>query len=247
MVFSVHTSVMRRTGVERIVLVGNEADLEGRVSAAQLGVDLNVHAPGERIDRLLQSIRYDRPKLVVLGDSIRPAAVEALCRVLKDDVALKDVPVVVLGGSSDAARDEVAALSAGADDYVPRRATPEAVAARLQALLRRTQSSSERQYEAEEPVLRIGNIAVYPERYVAEANGRALQLTVAEFRLLVRLIRGAGRVRTAEQLADPSYRSDESGDPERSVRSRMSSLRSKLGPAGIQIKTIRNAGYQITD
>jgi two-component system KDP operon response regulator KdpE len=104
------------------------------------------------------------------------------------------VPVLVLSARSNES-DKVAALDAGADDYLTKPFGVAELLARVRALLRRSRPQREMG-----PVVRFGVIDVDLDRRLVSRNGEAVHLTPIEYKLLGRLIANAGRVLTHRQL-----------------------------------------------
>ncbi len=150
---------------------------------------------------------------VVEADTVRRGVVEAGTR--KPDLAVLDLglpdedgvafirevrafssmPILVLSARIDEA-DKVAALDAGADDYLTKPFGVAELSARLRAMLRR----SARTPDSEEPVITFGDVSVdLPNRLVTRA-GAAVHMTPVEFRLLAHLAAHPGKVLTHRQL-----------------------------------------------
>jgi len=103
------------------------------------------------------------------------------------------VPIVVISarGRED---DKVAALDAGADDYVTKPFGVRELLARLRAALRRGA------HGAAEPRLTLGNIEIDLEKRRVTKHGEAVHLTPIEYRLVTELARNAGKVLTHSHL-----------------------------------------------
>lgn len=147
------------------------------------------------------------------------------------------VPVLMLS-SKDANRDRIRGLELGADDCVPKPCPPRELAARIRAILRRTQGAA--------TPLVSGALAMWPERRRAEWHGRPLALTSTEFNLLEVLARHAGTPVSKQALSEQGL-----GRPlapfDRIIDVHLSSVRRKLGtrPDGrSHIETVRRFGYQ---
>lgn len=131
------------------------------------------------------------------------------------------VPIIVLSART-MEEQKVAALDAGADDFVTKPfGTPE-VLARVRAALRRTTRSGEGLAE-----LRIGRSTIDLARRAAAHEGSALHLTPLEYRVLECLARNAGMIVTQRQLLREAWGPDRLGDS-RSLRVCIRNLRSKL-------------------
>ena len=98
------------------------------------------------------------------------------------------VPVIVLSVVGEES-EKVAALDAGADDYVTKPFGVDELLARLRAAMRRVEPSSE-------PVMEIGELRVDLEKRAVSMDGRAVQLTPHEFELLRLLARNEGKLMT---------------------------------------------------
>lgn len=135
--------------------------------------------------------------------------------------------------------DEVLGLELGADDYVEKQSGMRVMAARIQALLRRTGS------QATPTQLRAAEIVLNLSCRTATYQGRSLDLSTAEFDLLKVLVERAGEPLTREQLMRATRGIAYDGF-DRSMDLRISHLRSRLGDDPTHphlIKTVRGVGY----
>jgi len=178
--------------------------------------------------------------LVVL-DVMMPGigGIEALRRIR----AASTVPVLMLTARGDDL-DRIVGLELGADDYVPKPCLPRELAARLRAILRRSQPAGE---PAAQAPLVVGPLKLMPAQRRVDWEGAPIELTSTEFNLLEVLARNAGRPvskadLSAQALGRPLARFD------RSIDVHLSSIRHKLGllPGGRScIQTVYRQGYQL--
>jgi len=225
----------------RVLLVDDDVELAEmlREYLEQEGFETSAVHDGDSGVREALSGRY----AVVVLDVMMPGTngVEALRRIR----AQSRVPVLMLTAKGDDV-DRIVGLELGADDYVPKPCTPRELAARLRAILRRSEGGA-----ALGPVgpLRAGLLFIWPEKRRAEWNGQTLDLTSTEFNLLALLARHAGRVVSRELLSEQGL-----GRPlarfDRSIDVHVTSLRQKVGhlPDGRScIQTVRGQGYQLVE
>jgi len=138
--------------------------------------------------------------------------------------------------------DRIVGLELGADDYLPKPCNPRELMARLRAVLRRLQSTPDKN----EPVL-VGDLEVNPASRKAFLASEALSLTSTEYNLLEILIKNAGHVVSKETLSEQAL-GRELTRYDRSVDMHLSKLRHKLGPQGQEIiQTVRGMGYQLSN
>lgn len=160
-------------------------------------------------------------------------------RVLERLRAHHRIPVVMLTARGEDI-DRIVGLELGADDYVAKPCNPRELAARLRAVLRRTNPISDDSSE-----LRCGDLELLPGARSVQLDGRGIDVTGAEFDVLRALIEDAGEVVTKDDLARRALRR-RLGVFDRSIDMHISRLRQKLGPhrdGSPRIRAIRNRGY----
>ncbi|QIL43305.1 two-component system response regulator KdpE [Acidovorax sp. HDW3] len=160
-----------------------------------------------------------RPDLLVLDLGLPDGDGVDLIRELRTWSAM---PIIVLSARSSEA-DKIAALDAGADDYLVKPFGAGELLARVRAQLRRQQGPT----AAGEPLLRFGDVAIDLTRRSVARAGQALHLTPIEYRLLTYLAAHPEKVLTHQQLLQAVWGPGHASDTHY-VRVHMANLRKKL-------------------
>jgi two-component system KDP operon response regulator KdpE len=180
-----------------------------------------------------------RPPDAVILDLVLPdMRGTEVCRELR---TWSTVPVIVLSvvGDED---EKVAALDAGADDYVTKPFGLDELLARLRAALRRSEPSGE-------PVLEIGELRIDLEAHAVTFDGRSVQLTPHEYSLLTLLARNEGKLLTHQAILRDVW-GKAYADESHYLHVYVSQLRRKLEPDPARpryILTEPGAGYRLVD
>ena len=186
--------------------------------------------------------RHERPDLIVL-DLMLPGGMDGLevCRRLRRDPALADVPIIMLTARI-AEADRLIGLELGADDYVTKPFSPREVVARVRAVLRRARGN------VESPgVVRIRDLAVDLANRNVTVAGEPVSLTPTEFDLLAVMARNPGRPFTRAQLLDLVYDVAYAGY-DRAIDSHIKNLRRKIEPDPREpsyVLTVYGVGYKL--
>jgi two-component system KDP operon response regulator KdpE len=156
--------------------------------------------------------------------------------------AFTTAPIIVLS-ARDGETAKVAALDAGADDFVQKPFALAELLARLRAALRRAAASMGQ--EAPTPLVSVGPLEMDLAARTATLGGAPLRLTPREWDLLAALARaGAGRVVTQRQLLSAVWGPSHAESPQY-LRVYVGHLRQKLGDAASLIRTEPGVGYRL--
>jgi two-component system alkaline phosphatase synthesis response regulator PhoP len=188
--------------------------------------------------------RHERPDLVIL-DLMLPGGMDGLdvCRNLRQDAALGDMPIIMLTARDEEA-DRLVGLELGADDYVTKPFSPREVVARVRAVLRRVGRD-----ETPTGVIHVGELTVDLVNRGVTVGGDSVSLTPTEFDLLAVLARNPGRPFTRAQLMDLVYDVAYAGY-DRAIDSHIKNLRRKIEPDSREpryVLTVYGVGYKMAE
>ncbi len=222
----------------RILLVDDDQALLRalRIGLGARGYDVVVAHSGEEG---VTQVSLAGPDVVVLDLGLPDIDGIEVCRRVRQWSA---VPIIVLSAAGTEDR-KVAALDAGADDYVTKPFGMAELEARLRAALRRSARSAADDTPTE---ITVGRIDVDLVHHMARLDGQALDLTAREFDLLAYLARHAGKVCTHQMILRDVWGSAY-GSEAHYLRVYAHRLRRKLGDAGHLLRTQPGIGYQLLE
>ena len=188
-------------------------------------------------DAALELFRRNQDTAALILDVMMPNMDGwAVCREIRKT---SSVPILLLTARSEEF-DQLMGFEVGADDYVTKPFSPSVLMKRVAVLLRHAESAAVSDRQNELDSLRVDEAA-----HVVTLDGRALELTLKEYKILLKLLSSVGRVFTREQLLDDIWGLDYEGDA-RTVDSHVARLRTKLGDWGSRhLKTVYGTGYKI--
>ena len=167
-----------------------------------------------------------------------------VCRELRH-AGLK-TPIILLTAKTHEA-EKVLGLDVGADDYVTKPFSPRELRARIRALLRRTVSGDSKEDGAqEEGIFRFGACELDTVRFELRREGRSLEATTTELKLLAAFVRNRGRVLTRDRLLDEVWGPGITVT-DRVIDNHVVSLRKKIGDEATAPRfliSVRGVGYR---
>jgi len=223
--------------MSRILVVDDEPQILRalEMSLRGAGYEVETAATGAQA---LTAAAVQPPDAVILDLVLPDTRGTDVCRELR---AWSTVPVIVLSVVGDES-EKVAALDAGADDYVTKPFGVDELLARLRAALRRVEGESE-------PVREVGELRVDVAGREVTVGGRAVQLTPNEFTLLSLLVRNEGKLLTHRAILEEVW-GHAYTDESHYLHVYVSQLRRKLEPDPARpryILTEPGVGYRIVD
>ncbi len=223
---------------ELIVVVDDEPDI------LELVV-LHLTKSNFKVEKFLNSEDFLKflslkiPDLIILDLMLPDADGIEVCKYLRSKEDFKSIPIIILTARASET-DKVLGLELGADDYVTKPFSPRELVARVKAVLRRkTQNSGKK--------IKIGDILLIDlNRFEVFVEGKKIDLTPTEFRILKILVSNKGWVFTRDQILEHLWGHDKVV-LDRTIDVHIKNLREKLGKAKKFIKNVRGVGYKIEE
>jgi two-component system response regulator RegX3 len=222
-----------------VLLVDDEPDIVDPVVYAleREGFDVVAVADGSTA---LDAARAELFDVVVLDIMLPGISGMDVCRTLRNE---SDVPIVMLT-ARDSEVDRVLGLELGADDYVTKPFSSAELISRIRAILRRRDLDRS---PAAGTAIRVGGVAIDLARHLVQVDGRDVDLTPSEFKLLLLLAQEPERVFTRQQIMEHLWQTLYVGDT-RACDAHISNLRRKLERDHThpeRILTVRETGYKL--
>lgn len=171
-------------------------------------------------------------KIVILDIGLPGMDGFEVCREMR---SRSRVPILMLT-ARDEESDRIVGLEVGADDYLSKPFSPRELAARIKAILRRTEP------QPTQEVLELGDVVLNRETHDVTIAGEAVELTAKEFDLLAFFLANPGAVLSRDVLLDRVWGVEYPGGT-RTVDVHVAQLRRKLRRPEL-IRTVRGAGYK---
>ncbi len=207
-----------------------------RYNLEKLGYVVDEAADGQEALLRLAEVA---PDIVLLDWMLPSLSGLEVCRQIRRRPQTRDLPVIMLTARTEE-QDSIRGLNTGADDYITKPFSIDALSARMRALLRRAQP------QASDSPLQFHDIALDPGEHRVQRNGRAIHLGPTEYRLLEFLLRHPRRVFSREDLLNAVWGADIHVEA-RTVDVHIRRLRKALnGPGELDlVRTVRSAGYAL--
>lgn len=188
---------------------------------------------------LLQALQQQKPDLITLDIMLPGMDGIEILKALRSNPATERIPVI-MASAKGTEYDKVLGLDLGADDYLAKPFSMMEMVSRIRAVLRRSAPVQA------DPRLRLGQLELDPDAHTVTSCGRRVELTYKEYELLHLFLRHPGRVYSRDQLLEKVWGADYFGET-RTIDVHIGTLRTKLGPCGEYIRTVRGVGYRLEE
>ena len=187
---------------------------------------------------LFQALDQTKPDLITLDIMLPGMDGIEILKKLRSNPATERIPVI-MASAKGTEYDKVLGLDLGADDYLAKPFSMIEMVSRIRAVLRRTAP-------VEKKNLRLGDLELDPDAHTASVQSSRVELTHKEFELLRLFMAHPGRVYSRDLLLEKIWGADYFGET-RTVDVHIGTLRTKLGPCGDYIRTVRGVGYRMEE
>jgi DNA-binding response OmpR family regulator len=221
---------------KQILVIEDETDIREMLALRLKKERFDVLEASEGMTGLKKALE-EQPDLVLLDLMLPFTSGLDILRKLRDNRKTAQMPIIIVSAKGEES-DIVVGLELGADDYVTKPFNISILLARINALLRRFQTS-----ESPQKIVSAGPLEIDTDRFLVTVDGESVPLTRTEFGILYALATGRGRVFTRNQLIEEAIGSD-ADVFDRTIDVHVTSLRSKLGTARELVETVRGIGYR---
>lgn len=190
----------------------------------------------ENAGEFYMRLGQDIPQLILLDVMLPDDDGLNIVKTLRNSSEWRKIPVILVTAKTSE-MDKVKGLDIGADDYLTKPFGVMELISRVKALLRRTTAETQ-----DDKVLKFDGIMLDTEKHIVQVDGKNIELTYKEFKLLKLFLRNIGIVMNRDMLMLKIWGTDYEGES-RTLDMHIKTLRQKLGSLGNHIKTVRNVGY----
>jgi two-component system, OmpR family, phosphate regulon response regulator PhoB len=224
---------------EKILVVEDEPAIRELIAVTLRHAGYSPILTAETIEAT-RVINANIPSLIILDWMLPHTSGLEFLRSLRASPTTRTIPVLMLTARADEG-DRLMGFDAGTDDYLTKPFSTRELIARVKAVLRRVDPSTD------EAVLSLGDLQLDPSTHRAFAGSQELKLGPIEFRLLSFFLRNPERVFSREQLLARVWNDSDSVEP-RTVDVQIRRLRQALEDSGNDqmLETVRGAGYRMS-
>ena len=227
--------------IHRVLVVDDESDVTELLK-------YRLEQEGYRVATLndplgfVAKVREFEPDLMLLDIMMPELSGIQLCRIVRADPSMKDIPVIFLSARGEV-EDRIKGLEAGAEDYVSKPFNNNELMLRISKMLKRSGAPSEHVGQSR---IETAGVVIDEDLHQLTVDGKNVPLTATEFRLLKLLMERKGRVQTRDNLLVNVWHYDTDIET-RTVDTHVRRVREKLGQYAHIIETVRGVGYRVVD
>ena len=227
--------------MKKILVIEDEEDLNQTLSfnLENEGYKVTSALKGSEALEILENA--SPPDLVILDLMLPDMPGLDICRHIRSKDNLKNISVIIVTAKGEEV-DRVVGFELGADDYIVKPYSVRELMLRIQAQLRRNDSSEVTEENSEEGNISFKDLLIDNSKHKVFLSDKKISLTAKEYTLLKYLLTKADKVQTRDILLEKVWGYDNSVTT-RTVDTHVKRLRSKLGKYGDNIETIRGVGY----
>jgi phosphate regulon transcriptional regulator PhoB len=226
---------------KRITIIEDETDIVElvRYNFMKAGFEVRSFSRGKTG---LEDLQRNPTDLIILDIMLPDLDGFDVCRRLRSHERLKTIPVIFLTAKGEEI-DRVLGLEIGGDDYVVKPFSPRELVARAKAVMRRQERAAESQ-----ELVQAGDVRLDSRTQEVSVQGRQVELSTLEFKLLLFLASNPRRIFSRDRLLDEVWGRDRFVTP-RTVDVHMRRLREKIEARAdkpLYLQTVRGAGYRFS-
>lgn len=220
----------------KILIVEDEHDINRLIELVLLSDGYHNIKKAYDGQEALNIIKNYMPDLVLLDVMLPEIDGFTVCKAIKQDIRLKNIPVIMLTAKK-MEEDIVKGFECGAIDYVTKPFSNKILLARIRAHLAKEQNK----------ILSYKTLVLNEDKRSAEIDNQEIKLTRFEFEILKLFIANVGKVYTRSQILE-YLRGDDGFDiSERAVDVQILNIRRKLNKLSTDLETLRGVGYRLKE
>lgn len=225
---------------KHICVVEDEEDILEliRFHLTKEGYTVTTAADGEAA---LKAVARKTPDLLLLDLMLPEVDGLEVTRQLKKNPKTAGIPIIMVTARGDES-DIITGLELGADDYISKPFSMKVLIARVRTALRRRREPP----ADKNALISIHDLEINPGRHEVLIQGKPVEMTLSEFRILHTLASRPGWVLTREQIVD-AVRGEDYAVTDRAVDVQIVGIRRKLGVKADCIETVRGVGYRFKE
>ncbi|MBC7456832.1 MAG: response regulator transcription factor [Bdellovibrionaceae bacterium] len=224
---------------QKILIIDDEADVR----------EMLAEIVSERYQAILAHDGFEgillakekKPQTILLDISMPHVNGIEVCKAIRSDEKTKSILIIMLTALNDT-EQRIQAFAAGADDYIAKPVHPEELLARIDSKLRRFKENANSTTDTTIKFSLKNSDFLDYERHRLNLKSGPVHLGAIEFRILTALLNKKGQVVKRNELLEHAWEKDSSS---RALDPHINSLRKKLMPGPLQLKTVYGVGYSI--